>query len=84
MPVPEYAHRQVEGYLSVCLENGFVRARDFRDLPLMILEQIPHCSKHYKGLDEGKWLNVEDLADTEEAKEGTPRKFRVSGNSVAP
>jgi len=38
------------------------------DIPPGLLDQIAHFFEHYKDLDEGKWVRVEDWADAEAAK----------------
>lgn len=52
---------------SLCKE--YRKVRDFRDLPPGILDQIAHFFEHYKDLDEGKWVRVEDWAGVDEAKQ---------------
>ena len=39
-----------------------------RDLPEMTLSQITHFFAHYKDLEPGKWVKVEDWGTPEEAK----------------
>lgn len=48
--------------------KSFQRMRDIGDVPPMLLEQIAHFFEHYKDLDEGKWVRVEDWGDAEAAK----------------
>jgi inorganic pyrophosphatase len=43
--------------------------QDFRDLAPMLLEQIAHFFEHYKDLDEGRWVRVEDWGGVDQAKQ---------------
>lgn len=38
-----------------------------RDLPPLVLAQIAHFFEHYKDLEPGKWVKVEDWVDAEQA-----------------
>jgi inorganic pyrophosphatase len=38
------------------------------DLPKLLLDQIAHFFEHYKDLEEGKWVRVEDWGGVEDAK----------------
>jgi inorganic pyrophosphatase len=48
--------------------KSFQGMRDIGDVPPMLLEQIAHFFEHYKDLDEGKWVRVEDWGSAEAAK----------------
>lgn len=39
------------------------------DLPALLLQQIKHFFEHYKDLEIGKWVRVEDWGSAEEARE---------------
>lgn len=39
------------------------------DMPPLLLEQIAHFFEHYKDLDEGKWVRVQDWGGLEDAKQ---------------
>jgi inorganic pyrophosphatase len=41
--------------------------QSYRDLPPILREQIAHFFRHYKDLEEGKWVKVARWADAEEA-----------------
>ena len=38
------------------------------DLPKVLLDQISHFFQHYKELESGKWVKVEEWTDAEDAK----------------
>ncbi|MCL2567035.1 MAG: inorganic diphosphatase [Alphaproteobacteria bacterium] len=42
--------------------------KTYKDLPELTLAQIKHFFEHYKGLEEGKWVKVEDYQGVDEAK----------------
>jgi len=42
--------------------------RDYRDLPPLLCEQIAHFFRHYKDLEQGKWVKLLRWADAAEAK----------------
>ena len=39
-----------------------------QDLPPLVLAQIAHFFEHYKDLEPGKWVKVEDWVDAEQAR----------------
>jgi inorganic pyrophosphatase len=41
--------------------------QSYRDLPQILCDQIAHFFRHYKDLEEGKWVNIGRWADAEEA-----------------
>ena len=42
---------------------------DFRDLPEITRDQIDHFFEHYKDLEHGKWVKVENWGDATRAKQ---------------
>jgi len=49
--------------------KSFSKATDIHDMQPMLLEQIAHFFEHYKDLDEGKWVRVEDWGNIDEARQ---------------
>ena len=50
------------------LHPFYTGIRSYRDLPPLLCEQIGHFFRHYKDLEEGKWVKLVRWADAEEAK----------------
>jgi len=44
------------------------KVQDFNDVSPAILDQISHFFEHYKDLDEGKWVRVDDWYGIDDAK----------------
>ncbi len=42
--------------------------KDYKDAPELLLKQIKHFFEHYKDLEEGKWVKVENWVGLEETK----------------
>ena len=36
----------------------YTNVRSYKDLPLILCEQIAHFFTHYKNLEKGKWVKV--------------------------
>jgi inorganic pyrophosphatase len=51
------------------LHPFYTGVRSYRDLPPLLCEQIGHFFRHYKDLEEGKWVKLVRWADAEEAKD---------------
>lgn len=58
------------------LNPFYTGVRSFEDLPLILREQITHFFRHYKDLEEGKWVKIQRWAGTEEA-------FHLIENAIA-
>jgi inorganic pyrophosphatase len=43
--------------------------RSYRELPPLLCEQIAHFFRHYKDLEQGKWVRLVRWADVDEAKD---------------
>ncbi len=43
--------------------------KEATDLPPLVLEQIKHFFEHYKDLEPGKWVKVEEWGDADTARE---------------
>lgn len=50
------------------LSSLYKSVKSVQDLPTLILAQIAHFFEHYKDLEPGKWVKVENWTDVEEAK----------------
>ncbi len=51
------------------LNPYYTGVRSFEDLPLILREQIIHFFRHYKDLEEGKWVKITRWGDQKEAGE---------------
>jgi inorganic pyrophosphatase len=51
------------------LHPFYTGVRSYRDLPPLLCEQIGHFFRHYKDLEEGKWVKLVRWADADEAKD---------------
>jgi inorganic pyrophosphatase len=51
------------------LNPYFSGVRNHEDLPAILRDQISHFFRHYKDLEEGKWVNVTRWAGPDEAAE---------------
>jgi inorganic pyrophosphatase len=50
------------------LTKIYDHVENYTDLPPLLIGQIKHFFENYKGLEEGKWVKVEDWADVDAAK----------------
>lgn len=50
------------------LNPFYSNVRDYRDLPPIMCEQIAHFFQHYKDLEKGKWVEVAEWIDAEQAE----------------
>lgn len=50
------------------LTKRYERVGDFSDLPEITLQQIQHFFGHYKDLEPGKWVQIGDWMDAENAR----------------
>ena len=50
------------------LSKRFDDIDDYSDLPQITLDQIRHFFEHYKDLEPGKWVQIEDWMDADAAK----------------
>jgi len=50
------------------LNPFYAGIRSYRDLPLVMCEQIAHFFSHYKDLEKGKWVSLGGWLDTEAAE----------------
>ena len=50
------------------LSSMYKSVKSVQDLPALTLAQIAHFFEHYKDLEPGKWVKVENWTDVEEAK----------------
>lgn len=50
------------------LSSLYKTVRSVQDLPTLTLAQIAHFFEHYKDLEPGKWVKVEDWVGVDEAK----------------
>ena len=53
---------------SVKLNSSFEHVESYQELPKILIEQIKHFFEHYKDLEKGKWVKVQDFADADRAK----------------
>jgi inorganic pyrophosphatase len=53
---------------SAKLTKRYLHVMNFRDLPVITLEQIQHFFEHYKDLEPGKWVKVIGWGSAEEAQ----------------
>jgi inorganic pyrophosphatase len=51
------------------LSNAYSHIQDLKDLPTLELARIKHFFENYKGLEEGKWVKVEEWGDAAAAKQ---------------
>jgi inorganic pyrophosphatase len=66
------------------LTQRYVNVHNYTDLPKIILEQIRHFFEHYKDLEPGKWVKVQEWGDTAEARdlirEAIEREQKLKGS----
>lgn len=51
------------------LSKEYRHVKEIGDLPQLLVNQIKHFFENYKTLEEGKWVKVEDWADSNAAKQ---------------
>lgn len=51
------------------LTKRYDSLRDYKDLPQITLNQIEHFFEHYKDLEPGKWVKIDDWKGAEKAKQ---------------
>ena len=51
------------------LDKAYENVNDVKDLPEQVLAEIKHFFEHYKDLEKGKWVKVQDIKDANKAKE---------------
>ena len=49
------------------LSTQYDDIKNYTDLPELLLQQIEHFFEHYKQLEKGKWVKIDDWADAEAA-----------------
>ena len=49
------------------LSTQYDHIKNYTDLPELLLQQIEHFFEHYKQLEKGKWVKIDDWADAEAA-----------------
>ena len=54
---------------SNSVSKEYENVNDLNDLPKLILDQIQHFFEHYKDLEKGKFVKVEEWKNANEAKE---------------
>jgi len=50
------------------LHPFYTGVRSYRDLPVVMCEQIAHFFQHYKDLEKGKWVTIVKWIDADEAE----------------
>ena len=76
------------------LTQRYDKVRNYSDLPDITLQQIQHFFEHYKDLEPGKWVKVDEWADAAEAERLVDEAFarfaehegqtKTQGEGVAP
>ena len=51
------------------LDKAYENVKDIEDLPKQVLDEIKHFFEHYKDLEKGKFVKVQDIQNVEKAKE---------------
>ncbi len=51
------------------LNPYYARVKSYEDLPAILRDQIAHFFKHYKDLEDGKWVEIKSWGCPEEAAE---------------
>jgi inorganic pyrophosphatase len=54
---------------TIKISRRWEKVHDFSDLPEITRDQINHFFEHYKDLEHGKWVKVENWANATRAKE---------------
>lgn len=60
------------------LNPYYTGVRSFEDLPLILREQITHFFRHYKDLEEGKWVKITRWGDQKEAGEAINKAIKAN------
>jgi inorganic pyrophosphatase len=50
------------------LSTQYDNVENYTDLPALLLQQIEHFFEHYKQLEKGKWVKIDDWADADAAR----------------
>jgi len=50
------------------LSTEYDNVENYTDLPPLLIQQIEHFFEHYKQLEKGKWVKIDDWADAAEAR----------------
>ncbi|MBX2883768.1 MAG: inorganic diphosphatase [Granulosicoccus sp.] len=53
---------------SSSISRRYESVENFSDLPAITLEQVQHFFEHYKDLEPGKWVKIQNWADADTAK----------------
>lgn len=65
------------------LHPFYMGVQSYRDLPVIMCEQIAHFFQHYKDLEKGKWVTIVKWVDADGAEklvlEGIERAKRMAG-----
>lgn len=51
------------------LSTQYDNIQNYTDLPELLLQQIEHFFEHYKQLEKGKWVKIDDWADADAARQ---------------
>lgn len=51
------------------LSRSYRHIKSYDQLPLNLIESIEHFFKHYKDLDDGKWVSIDGWRDADSARE---------------
>lgn len=51
------------------LSTQYDNIQNYTDLPELLLQQIEHFFEHYKQLEKGKWVKIDDWADAAAARQ---------------
>ncbi|RVU85831.1 inorganic diphosphatase [Leucothrix sargassi] len=51
------------------LSTEYNDIENYTDLPALLLQQIEHFFEHYKQLEKGKWVKIDDWADAAAARQ---------------
>ena len=54
---------------STKLTRRYEKVESYKDLPEITLQQIEHFFRHYKDLENGKWVEIIGWGDREEAQQ---------------
>jgi len=59
------------------LSKEYRHVQEIEDLPELLVNQIKHFFENYKTLEEGKWVKVENWADSNAAKQAIMASARA-------
>lgn len=54
---------------SAGISRRWEQVREFMDLPMITRDQISHFFEHYKDLEPGKWVKLQDWGDAAKARQ---------------